>query len=76
MLCSTSHFPKSGRQKRAAEEVIRNVATKRARTLCSGHIRPLTTHFDASLLSSEFLTAASPWFFRVDLNECISILNK
>jgi hypothetical protein len=47
-------------RKRAVEEVIRNVASKRARTLCSGHIRPLTTHFDTSLLSSTYPIAASP----------------
>jgi hypothetical protein len=33
-------------RKRAAEEVMHNVASKRARTPCSGHIRPLTTHSD------------------------------
>jgi hypothetical protein len=51
MLCSTSHFPMSGRQKKSSKEVTRNVASKHALTLCSGHICPLITHFDASLLS-------------------------
>jgi hypothetical protein len=59
--CVVLHiFQCQAERKRAAGEVIRNVASKRARTLCSGHIRPLTTHFDASLLSSTYPTAASP----------------
>jgi hypothetical protein len=45
---------------RAAEEAIRNVASKRARTLCSGHICPLTTHIDAPLLSATYPIAALP----------------
>jgi hypothetical protein len=60
MLCSIHIFQCQTDRKRAAEEVIRVVASKRARSLCSGHIHPFTTHFDASLLSSAYPIAASP----------------
>jgi hypothetical protein len=58
--CVVPHiFQSQADRKRAAAEVIRNVTSKRARTLCSVHIRTLTTHFDASLLSSTYPVAAS-----------------
>jgi hypothetical protein len=57
--CVVPHiFQCQADRKKTAEEAIRNVASIRARTLCSGHIRPLTTHFDASLLSSTYPIAA------------------
>jgi hypothetical protein len=59
--CVVPHiFQCQADRKRAAEEFIRVVASKRAHTPYSGRIRPLTTHFDASLLSSTFPIAASP----------------
>jgi hypothetical protein len=46
--CVVHHiFQCQAERKTAAGGVIRNVVSKCAHTLCSGHIRPLTTHFDA-----------------------------
>jgi hypothetical protein len=61
LKCVVPHiFQCQADRKRAAEEAIRNVASDRSRALCSGYIRPLTTHFNASLLSSTYQIAASP----------------
>jgi hypothetical protein len=62
--CVVRHtFQCQADRKRAAEEFIRNVASKRARTLCSGHICPSTTHFVASFklnISNSCITIVFP----------------